>query len=135
MDNNVVEKLKEILLGKLNNVEAIVLFGSYSRGKEKFDSDIDVAIKLSKPLEKENIISLKNKIEEILGIDVHLIDLYSINEDFRYEILISGKTLYCKNEYEFEMYKLKCFSEYLMFSEDRKPIIDKVKNGGTLYGK
>lgn len=135
MDNNVVEKLKEILLGKLNNVEAIVLFGSYSRGKEKFDSDIDVAIKLSKPLEKENIISLKNEIEEILGIDVHLIDLYSINEDFRYEILISGKTLYCKNEYEFEMYKLKCFSEYLMFSEDRKPIIDKVKNGGTLYGK
>lgn len=135
MDNNIVEKLKEILLDKLNNVEAIVLFGSYSRGKEKFDSDIDVAIKLSKPLEKENIISLKNEIEEILGIDVHLIDLYSINEDFRYEILISGKTLYCKNEYEFEMYKLKCFSEYLMFSEDRKPIIDKVKNGGTLYGK
>lgn len=135
MDNKVVEELKEILLGKLNNVEAIVLFGSYSRGKEKFDSDIDVAIKLSKPLEKENIISLKNEIEEILGIDVHLIDLYSINEDFRYEILISGKTLYCKNEYEFEMYKLKCFSEYLMFSEDRKPIIDKVKNGGTLYGK
>lgn len=135
MDNNVVEKLKEILLGKLNNVEAIVLFGSYSRGKEKFDSDIDVAIKLSKPLEKDNIISLKNEIEEILGIDVHLIDLYSINEDFRYEILISGKTLYCKNEYEFEMYKLKCFSEYLMFSEDRKTIIDKVKNGGTLYGK
>lgn len=131
----IIEKTKKILLLNLWNLDAIILFGSYARGTQKPTSDIDIAIKPIEILDSKIMLDLKNKIEEAIGIDVHLINLNTINEDFKYEILISGKTLYCKNEYEFEMYKLKMCSNYLLFSEDRKPIIDKIKNGGTLYGK
>lgn len=131
----IIEKTKKILLLNLSNLDAIILFGSYARGTQKPTSDIDIAIKSIEILDSTIMLDLKNKIEEAIGIDVHLINLNTINEDFKYEILISGKTLYCKNEYEFEMYKLKMYSNYLLFSEDRKPIIDKIKNGGTLYGK
>lgn len=132
---DIIEKSKEILLHEVEDLDAIILFGSYARGKQKTTSDIDIAIKPIEELNSVKMLDIKNKIEDAIGIDVHLINLNTINEDFKYEILISGKTLYCKNEYEFEMYKLKMYSNYLLFSEDRKPIIDKIKNGGTLYGK
>ena len=130
-----IEKITEILLQEIKNIDAIVLFGSYARGKERNTSDIDVAIKPNEEIDKKQMFNIKNKLEEAIGIDVHLINLNTINDDFIYEILISGKTLYCNDQYKFEMYKLKKYSDYFLFNEDRKPIIDKIKNGGRLYGK
>lgn len=126
--------VEDILLKKFN-LHSIILFGSYARGKQKHNSDIDIAIKPMSKIQEAELINIKNEIEKIIGIDVHLINLDEINDDFRYEILLTGKTLYCKNEYELEMYKLKKYSDYLLFSEDRKVIVDKVKQGGTLYGE
>lgn len=126
--------VKDILL-KNFKLHSIILFGSYARGRQKHNSDIDVAIKPIDKIQEKELINTKNEIEKIIGIDVHLINLDEINDDFRYEILLTGKTLYCKNEYELEMYKLKKYSDYLLFSEDRKIIVDKVKQGGTLYGE
>lgn len=126
--------VEDILLKKINP-DSIILFGSYARGKQKHNSDIDIAIKPMNKIQEAELINIKNEIEKIIGIDVHLINLDEINDDFRYEILLTGKTLYCKNEYELEMYKLKKYSDYLLFSEDRKVIVDKVKQGGTLYGE
>lgn len=130
-----LKKIKNILLEEIKDLEAIVVFGSYARNKQKDTSDIDIAIKPNIELSNERMLEIKNKLEEEILIDVHLINLNIINEDFKYEILISGKTLFCKNEYDFEMYKCRIFGNYLQFSEDRKIIIDKIKNGGTLYGK
>lgn len=130
----IIQKAKTVLLQEIE-VEAIILFGSYARGTEKNTSDIDIAIKPVHNIDSTELIDIKNKLEAELCIDVHLIDLNAINEDFRYEILLSGKTLFCKNEYELEMYKLKMYSDYLLFSEDRKVIVDKIKKGGTLYGE
>lgn len=133
--SEIIERVKNTIMQEITTIEAIILFGSYARGKQRDISDIDIAIKTKEELCSEKMLEIKNKIEDVIGIDVHLINLNTINEDFKYEILLSGKTLYCQNEYEFEMYKLKMYSNYLLFSEDRKPIIDKIKNGGTLYGK
>ena len=131
---DIFKNIKDILLKRFN-LNAIILFGSYARGKQKYDSDIDIAIKPIAKIDKEELIAVKNDLEKTIKIDIHLINLDEINADFRYEILLTGKTLFCKDEYELEMYKLKKYSDYLLFSEDRKIIIDKVKEGGTLYGE
>lgn len=129
-----LEKIKEIILKKFE-VSAIILFGSYARNKERLDSDIDIAIKPKARLDKKELINLQNILEENINIDIHLINLDAIEEDFRYDILITGKELYVENQSEFLEYKLKAFNDYLELSEDRKIIIDKIKKGGTLYGK
>ena len=127
-------KIKEIILEKVK-VSAIILFGSYARNKERSDSDIDIAIRPKIVLDKFELINLQNELEESVNIDIHLINLNTIEEDFRYDILMTGKELYVENQVEFIEYKLKAFNEYLELSEDRKIIIDKIKKGGTLYGK
>lgn len=126
-------KIKDIILNNLQ-VDGIVLFGSYARNRERPDSDIDIAIKPEKNIEKDQLLELQNNIEEEIDTDLHLINLNEIEEDFRYDILITGKTLYAKNEVDFIEYKLRAYSDYLELSEDRQIIVNKLKEGGSLYG-
>ena len=66
---------------------------------------------------------------------IHLINLDVIEDDFRYDILITGQELYVENEMCFIEYKLAAFNKYLDLNEDRQIIINKIKEGGTLYGE
>lgn len=130
----IIEKIKQKLLQTID-CEAIVLFGSYSRGTQNAESDIDIAFKTKQLISKKDIFYLKQELEDVAGKDIDLINLDTIGDGFRYEILINGKTLYCKNELNFELYKLDMYREFLELNESRMPIIDRIKKGDTIYGK
>lgn len=115
--------------------EAIVLFGSYARNTQNKDSDIDIAFKSKKTISKKEIFKVKLDLEEILGIDVDLVDLEKIDDDFCYEILMNGKEIYCIDRLKFDLYKLDKYHQYLDLNESRQPIIERIKKGGTIYGK
>lgn len=123
------EQIIKILVEK-TNCYAIIIFGSYARNSERIDSDIDIAIKSKKRLTNLEIFNLKNEIEDILKIDVDLIDLsQELTDGFKYEILINGQLIYCTNEYEFDLYKLRIFREYLELNESRQEILKQIKEG------
>lgn len=128
------EKIVHILNTKFN-CDAIILFGSYSRGDQRADSDIDISIKSNRDISKQEIFEMTGELEQILKKDVDLVDLDAISDSFRYEILMNGKVLYCKDSFKFDLYKLDMFREYLELNESRKIIIDNIKEGGTIYGK
>lgn len=132
--NDIFEKLKNRLLEKIE-CEAIVLFGSFARGTQNSESDIDLAIKTKQQISKKHMFYLKQELEDICNRDVDLINLDNITDGFRYEILINGKTLYCREPLQFELYKLDMYREYLDLNEARQSIIERVKNGGKIYGK
>lgn len=131
----------EEILKKINNklieeTEAlvIILFGSYSRNTQNSESDIDIAFK-GKVIDKLRMFELKQELEEIAGKDIDLINLDDIGDSFRYEILMNGIVLYCRDSYRYDLYKLDMLREYLELNEARKEIIDNIKNGGKIYGK
>ncbi len=109
------------------NCDAIILFGSYARGDQRKDSDVDIAIKSNENITKKQLFEMTEKLEQILKKDVDLIDLNTISDSFRYEILMNGKVLYCKDSFQFDLYKLDIFREYLELNESRKAIIENVK--------
>lgn len=129
-----IEKIKNELLSKID-CEAIILFGSYSRGTQNSESDIDIAFKSKNQISKKEIFYLKRELEDIVDIDIDLINLDNIGDGFKYEILINGVTLYCKDELKFELYKLDMYREYLDLNESRMSIIERVKKGDKIYGK
>ena len=132
---DILEKIKNTLIEKLD-CEAIILFGSFARGTQNQDSDIDIAFKTEKEVSKKELFYLKQELEDIANRDIDLINLDDeIGDGFRYEILINGKILYCLDDFKFDLYKLDMFREYLELNESRQAIIDRVKNGGTIYGK
>ena len=129
-----IDKIKEIIIEELN-CEAIVLFGSYSRNTQNEESDIDIAFKSKREISKKEIFYLKQELEEVAKKEIDLINLDDIGDAFRYEILINGNTLYCENELKFELYKLDMYREFLELNEGRMSIIERIKEGDTIYGE
>lgn len=123
------DKVIELLNSKID-CEAIVIFGSYARGTQNAESDIDIAIKTKDDINKKRIYEISQEISDELKKDIDLVNLDTIeNDGFKYEILINGKLVYCRNEYRFELYKLDAYREYFELNESRKDIIDKLKKG------
>lgn len=129
------EKIKKLILKKIE-CEAIVLFGSYARGTQNDESDVDIAIKPKNEIDKKALFNVSLDLSDELERDVDLINLDAeIGDAFRYEILITGKTIYCEDSFKFEMYKLDMYREFLELNESRQMIIDRIKKGGDIYGK
>lgn len=129
-----LEIIKNKILEKIE-CEAIILFGSYARGTQNQESDIDIAIKPKKEISKKEIFYLAQELEDAIKMDVDLINLQDIGDGFRYEILLNGTSIYCEDEFKFELYKLDMYREYLDLNESRKAIIDEIKKGGFHNGK
>lgn len=123
-----LEEIKRIILNKIE-CEAIILFGSYARGTQNSESDIDIAIKPKKELSKKEQFYLSQEIADAINTEVDLVNLDDIGDGFRYEILINGRTIYCEDEFKFELYKLDMYREYLELNESRRLIIDRMKKG------
>ena len=129
----ILNKMVEYLKNEINPF-AIILFGSYSRNTQNKESDIDIAIK-GNNIDLKKIYELKQKLEDISQKDVDLVDLDDISDVLRYEILMNGIKLFCQDDYKFDLYKLDMCREYLELNESRQDIIQRVKNGGSIYGK
>ncbi len=121
------DEIIKLILNSIN-CDAIIIFGSYARETQNEDSDIDIAIKPSKEISKKDLYNLSNKLSDNLKKDIDLINLDTIeNDGFKYEILINGSLIYCKDSYKFDLYKLDAFRDYLELNEARKNIIDDMK--------
>ena len=130
----ILDIIKKFILENVD-CDAIVLFGSYARGTQNAESDIDIAIKPNTNISKKQIFYLSQDLEEKIKTEVDLINLDDIDDSFRYDILINGKTIYCKDELKFELYKLDMYREYLELNESRQIIIDRIKKGDSIYGE
>lgn len=121
------DKIIEILTSELN-CDAIIIFGSFARETQNEESDVDIAIKVNRDITKNELYCISNQLSDELKRDVDLVNLDAIeNDGFKYEILINGKVVYCEDSYQFDLYKLNAYREYLELNEARKAIIDEIK--------
>ena len=67
----ILRRHKPLLASKFH-VKEIGLFGSYVRGDETSNSDIDILVEFKKPIGLE-IVDLKDYLEQILGVKVDLV--------------------------------------------------------------
>ena len=55
------------------NISYLGIFGSYIRGEQKEDSDLDILMEFSKVPDLFEFIGLKQELSEILGVEVDLV--------------------------------------------------------------
>lgn len=75
------------------DIELAIVFGSVARQRARFDSDVDVAVKASKPLDAADTIRLIDKIAQATGRPVDLVDLRRVGEPLLGQILRHGKRI------------------------------------------
>lgn len=76
---NSVETIREKLeiykpiLAEKYRVNEIGIFGSYARGNQKMDSDVDLLVDFSESISLLDFIHLENELGDLLGVKVDLV--------------------------------------------------------------
>lgn len=91
LDESILTKFRDIF-SRYNEIKKVVIFGSRSRGDNKVNSDIDIAIFTNDGVSGK----LYAEIDEIAGIyKVDIVDMYSLhNEKLRHNIEKDGVEIY-----------------------------------------
>lgn len=54
-------------------ISELGIFGSYARGEQESDSDLDILVAFDKPVTLFDLVRLENELAEVLGIEVDLV--------------------------------------------------------------
>lgn len=95
---NSVQEIKKIILPvlKKNNVKKAGLFGSFVRGEQKKDSDVDILVELEEDLSLLDFIGIKLELEKALDKKVDLVEYDSIRFELKDIILDEEVLIYEK---------------------------------------
>ena len=94
--NKNIEKVKSKIVNilKKNKVKRAGIFGSYARGDQKKNSDIDILVEINNPnMSLLGFIGLKLKLEEIIGKKVDLVEYHAIKPLIKKGILNGEKRI------------------------------------------
>ena len=95
MRNVKIEKLKNKIIPVLKSydVKRAAIFGSFVRGEEKEDSDVDILIEFEGEKSLLDLVGLKIELEEVLGRKVDVITYNSLHPLLRDRILEEQKVI------------------------------------------
>ncbi len=88
-----------------NDIEVAILFGSHANGNTHADSDIDLAIQLSSPIDAETKTALISEIANEFAMPVDIVDIRSAGEPLLGEILKGEMLIGSQNERATLIYK------------------------------
>ena len=80
-------KKKIVPILKKNNVKKAGIFGSYARGEQKKNSDVDILVEVEKEADLIDIIRLKNTLEKAVKRKIDLVEYNCIRQEIRQNIL------------------------------------------------
>lgn len=128
-----MNKISSLLSKEIPDLKAVYLFGSFAKKNTRQDSDIDIAVLPAKPIKKADIFLLSQQLSTMLHRDVDLIDLLSASTVFRFQIISTGKRIYCSDANQCAFFEMLAFSMYFRFNEERKALLEAIHHRGSIY--
>ncbi len=89
-------KNKLSLIFRENGIEYAAVFGSVARGEDRPDSDVDILVRLGKPMGMFSYMKMIETIEQALKRSIDLVTEKSLNKFVRPYIIPDLKTIYEK---------------------------------------
>ncbi|MBR5976171.1 MAG: nucleotidyltransferase domain-containing protein [Clostridiales bacterium] len=79
-----IEYIRDAVISLVNeySIKSVVLFGSRASGKNRDDSDVDLIVEFDKPVSLLTLSSLKNRLQDNLGLEVDIIHGPIRGDDF-----------------------------------------------------
>lgn len=127
---NMEKTIIESVLNFYPSVSAVYLFGSYASEEYDNKSDIDIAILLTPGEKIKKSFELQFRLETLLNLNIDIILLREVNTVLQKEIIISGRRIFCSDEYIADEFEMLVISKYQKLNEERREIIkDALKSG------
>lgn len=131
-----LDAVLSILREELPGLAAVIVFGSFGSEYERAESDLDLAILMEKHQDATDSVflwTLAQKIASKIGRDVEIINLRQASTVFAFQVLTSGTTVYCANDFALASFDTLIMSMYQRLQEERKEILDDYEKG-IFYG-
>jgi uncharacterized protein len=77
-----------------NDITQLCLFGSFARGEERDDSDVDLLVQFSSPKSLLSVVAAQRELSEALGRPVDLVTEPAISPYLRERILSNVQVVY-----------------------------------------
>lgn len=124
-----------LILRAMPDMRAIYLFGSWGKPFQREDSDIDVAILPSAPIDNVQRWELAQEVARSMKRDVDLVDLLGATTVLRYQALTYGERIYCGDRAEAESFESRILSDYVRLNEARHGILNSIHEMGSVYAR
>lgn len=115
---DIQSKLTEYFSQK-DDIDTVLLFGSFAKGTYNEHSDIDIAIHSSDSLEYETLAKIQMEISLLCKREIDLTDLSKADGIFLYQIMTTGIKIKIK-----ATVFVKYLTKALCFKEDFLPVIE-----------
>lgn len=117
----------------LPDLQALLLFGSRAVGMDGPDSDLDLAVLLSKPADPVRLWEAGEAIARHLNVDVDLVDLRTASTVMQFQIITTGRRLFADGA-EADRYDAYIMSAMTSLNEARAPLLADIVRDGRVYG-
>ena len=112
----------------------IYLFGSAARGELRAESDVDIAFYSLESVDHLVVFKMSESLAAALNRDVDLIDLSVSNDVIRAEVIGTGELLSAPDVQVLYERQMRWLKQYTMLNRERRPIIERIKREGKIYG-
>jgi uncharacterized protein len=125
----------ETLRGALPDVVAVYRFGSTATGQAVQESDVDIAVLPSTPLDPAFRFDLQETLAVALHRPVDLVDLLRASTVMRMQVLESAVLLFEHETAARLRFETAACSSYARLNEERRAILEQIRKEGTVYGR
>jgi predicted nucleotidyltransferase len=129
-----IDIIKNFLIKNLD-VDVIYFFGSSVKNTMREDSDIDIAFLSEKSVDPFDLFLLSQKLADLVGREVDLIDIKKATTVFQTQIISTGIVIYSRDEKKRAIFEMITYKSYARLNEEREEILDKIKESGSIYAK
>ncbi len=116
----------EGILPALEGASFALVFGSFGTERFRPESDLDLAVRFPKPLTQVEILELTQRISEIAGRTVDLVDLGSADPIIAMQVLRHGRPLLVRDRAAFETFRMTTPSRYFDWKLSRRPVEERM---------
>lgn len=125
----------KILTEHISDIICIYLFGSYIENRLKKESDIDIAILAEKRLDSIKRWEIAGMLADNLKKDVDLLDMNSVSTVMKARVVSRGLCIYESDKKKKDFFEMYTLSDYARLNEERKEIIERIKQEGVVYAR
>ncbi|RDZ11789.1 nucleotidyltransferase domain-containing protein [Priestia megaterium] len=135
MDRQIAQSITEFLHTHIQP-SFIIVFGSFAKGTTHQESDIDIAFYVKdKKLDKYEIFMLAQELAALLKREVDLVNIAEASTVFQAQIYTTGIVIYSDDDTLRMNEQMKALKMYAKLNEERKDVLRKVDESGSIYEK
>ncbi len=125
--------VREILEAALPDLIAVYQFGSAGTPAMRPDSDLDLAVLNAHPEDPVAVWELAQRIAEVVGRDVDLVDLRRASTVMAAHVVSEGQRLLCTDAEQRAAFEAYTLSDYARLNEERRGILEDIRKRGRIH--